>query len=175
METRKKKSTSVGYEYKDITVDRELENLYVDGYANFGWQQEGTTYARSPRTIVLKFKRNRQLGAKAELTRLQRKFEALLENISAMEESKTSRATVLAFCIGLMGTGLLAGSVFALLSGALPLCILLAISGLIGWVAAYLSYTQLRSKKAAQIDPRIEEQYAEIYKTCERANALLTA
>ena len=27
----------VGYEYKEITADRERASMYLDGYMNFGW------------------------------------------------------------------------------------------------------------------------------------------
>jgi hypothetical protein len=58
----------VGYEYKEVSTSRGLEGVYADGYPNFGWELEGGNYGR------LKFKRDRKIRNKAELSRLQREF-----------------------------------------------------------------------------------------------------
>ena len=63
------KNDFIGYEYREVHTKRGLISVYVDGYENFGWSLEDT---ESPigkiDTAVLKFKRNRKLCNKAELT-----------------------------------------------------------------------------------------------------------
>ena len=36
-EIAKSENGFVGYEYKDVTVSRDMKSVYVDGYASFGW------------------------------------------------------------------------------------------------------------------------------------------
>lgn len=81
----------IGYEYKEVTIPRSMDSVYTDGYANFGWQPEGSSPTPSVGKIVMKYKRNRKLRNKAEITRLQRKFDACAEEIQAMERSKSLR------------------------------------------------------------------------------------
>jgi len=166
----------VGYEYKDIIVTRDKENLYADGYQNFGWKLDG---AKNPiiglYSAAMTFKRDRKIRNKAELTRLQRQFDACVSEITNMEKSKTSRASIIAFSIGLLGTAFLAGATFAFLSGMIPLCVVLAIPGFVGWVLPYFCYNNAFSKRCVEIAPLIENKYDEIYEICEKANGLLGA
>jgi hypothetical protein len=88
---------------KEVSASRDLEGVYVDGYQNFGWQLDGGGYGR------LKFKRDRKIRNKAELSRLQREFEAKVGEIENLERSKTSGAQIIALTVGLIGTALVAG------------------------------------------------------------------
>lgn len=51
----------IGYEYKEVTIPRSMDSVYTDGYANFGWQPEGSSPTPSVGKIVMKYKRNRKL------------------------------------------------------------------------------------------------------------------
>lgn len=42
-EITKNENNFIGYDYKDITVNRGMESVYADGYANFGWTLEDTS------------------------------------------------------------------------------------------------------------------------------------
>lgn len=166
----------IGYEYKNITVGREMEALYADGYANFGWTLEGTDVTptiRGTTAANMKFKRDRKICNKAELTRLQRQFEACVQEIQALERSKTASASIAAFTVGLIGTAFLAGSVFAYIGGMLVFSIVLAVPGLLGWIIPYFMYQKIQKDKTAELSPFIEQKYDEIYTTCEKANGLL--
>ena len=68
----------IGYEYKTITISKQMESLYTDAYQNFGWELEGTEIPinSAPGNVEMKFKRDRKLRNKMEVTRLQRQFEA---------------------------------------------------------------------------------------------------
>ncbi len=163
----------IGYEYKEITVKRKMESVYSDGYTNFGWQLESTSApVQSFDSITLKFKRDRKIRNKAELTRLQRQFEAGVGEIERLEFSRTVGASAVAYVIGIAGTAFMAGSVFAYLAGMLPLSILLAIPGFSGWVLPYFCYLKLHSKKTEQVMPLIDQKYDEIYEVCKNASSL---
>lgn len=163
-----------GYEYKSITVNGDMESMYADGYQNFGWLLESTSDPQpGVNTIVMKFKRDRKIRNKAELTRLQHQFDACASEIARMEKSKNSHGMTIALLIGLVGTAFLAGATFAYLGGLIVVCIILALPGFIGWVLPYFLYHTTYVRQAAKVDPLIEKKQDEIYEVCERANALL--
>lgn len=168
----------VGYEYKDMTAPRDMEAVYVDGYTNFGWSLEGSdslSTLQGTGTVNLKFKRDRKTRNKAELTRLQRQFEACATEIISLERSKSVTASIVAYALGIFGSAFLAGSVFAYIGGLLPLSIILAVPGFLGWIVPYFAYRKLKKDKTAKLSPIIEQKYDEIYTTCEKANGLLNA
>lgn len=173
-EINKNETNFVGYEYKDITTKRELESVYADGYRNFGWILEDTSASgQSLDTVAMKFKRDRKICNKAELTRLQRQFEACVSEIESMEKSKTSTASIAAFSIGIVGTAFLGFSTFSYLDGMLPLMIVLAVPGFIGWILPYFCYKGIQRSKSAKLAPLIDKKYDEIYAVCEKGNSLL--
>ena len=166
----------IGYEYKDVTVDRDKEGVYADGYPNFGWQLEGSTaplFGMS--TVNLRFKRDRKIRNKVELTRLQRQFESNVNEIEKLEQSKATTASIAAFTIGLVGTAFMAGATFAFLADMIVLCIVLAIPAFAGWALPYFSFIRLRNKRIETVTPLIEQQYDAICEVCEKAHGLLGA
>ena len=164
----------IGYEYREITVDREMESVYTDGYRNFGWIAESiSTPLIGVGGTVMKFKRDRRILNKAELTRLQRQFDSCVKEIMRMERSKISNASMVALSVGFVGTAFMAGSVFAVVGGMIPLCIILAVPAFIGWILPYFLYNSTLAKKTAAVTPLIESKYDEMYEVCERANGLL--
>ena len=166
----------IGYEYRDVTVSRDLENMYADGYRNFGWNLEGCSgNTIGLYSITMKFKRDRKIRNKAELTRLQRQFDACISEISGMEKSKVSSASIVAYSIGLGGSAFLAGATFAFLANMIPLCVILAIPGFAGWILPYFCYNNTFAKKNEKVAPLIDVKYDEIYEICEKANGLLGA
>jgi len=163
----------IGYEYKDVTVSREMESLYADGYQNFGWQMENHSSPLQLYSTTLKFKRDRLLRNKAELTRLQRQFESCVNAIKDLERSKTTNASIIAYVLGLLGTAFIAGATFAFLASMLPLTIVLAVPGFIGWIIPYFCFKGFRKKRSEKVAPLIDQKYDEIYGVCEKANELL--
>jgi len=166
----------VGYEYKDITVDRNMESVYADGYQNFGWKLEekyGVVTGLS--SSSLKFKRDRKILNKAELTRLQRQFDACAKEIVALEKSKTTNAMIAALIIGLIGCAFLAGSVFAVTAQSpnILLCIIFGLPGIVGWILPYFVYKAMSLKRSQKVEPLIDGKYDEIYEVCEKASGLL--
>lgn len=170
--TQKEKSF-VGYEYKDVTVSHIIEPLYEDSYQSFGWVLDGNAPALTGiDSVTLKFKRDRKLRNKAELTRLQHQFDACASEIESLERSKTTKASTIAYILGLVGSALMAGATFAYLGGLIPLMIILAIPGPLGWIFPYFAYRRVEKNRTSQIRPMIDEKYDEIYEVCERASAL---
>lgn len=173
-ENQNSRNNFVGYEYRDVTVDKDMESMYADGYQSFGWQLDNTSAPYTGlNTITLNFKRDRKTRNKAELTRLQRQFEVCTNEIIRMEKSKTASASIVAYTIGLTGTAFMAGSVFAVTGGIIMLCIVLAIPAFIGWLLPYFLYKSTYMKKTAKLAPLIDSKYDEIYEVCERASGLL--
>lgn len=167
-------SNFVGYEYQDISVKRSMAAVYTDGYENFGWKLDGTTEQPEKNdSVTMKFKRDRKIRNKAELTRLQRNFDACVSEILSLESSKYIRASVAAYAVGIAGTAFMAGSVFSITSDKLIPCIIFAIPAFIGWVLPYFLYRGIMKKKTAHVTPLIDQKYDELYAVCEKANCLL--
>lgn len=171
-----KKRPYVGYEYKKITVSEENASWYLDCYESFGWEQDDRAPSGAgSHTVVLSLKRDRKIINKAELTRLQRNFEACIKEIDRLERSRQSTATMWALIVGIIGTAFMAGSVFAVTHEppVIWLCILLAIPAFIGWITPYFLYRAIEAKRSAQVQPMIEARQEEIYELCERGHDLL--
>lgn len=166
----------MSYEYKELNVKENLASFYLDCYENFGWQQDDNFPPQETGGMVtLRLKRNRKIINKAELTRLQRNFEADMDEIASLENSKTTQAMIASLTIGVIGTACMAGSVFAVTAEppVVWLCILLAIPAFAGWICPYFVYKKLRAKKTQTVTPYIEEKYEEIYGICEKGHVLL--
>lgn len=168
------KNDFTGYEYRDFTVKKSMQSVYADSFRNFGWIADGIGEAVGRMdSVVMKFKRDRKLRNKAELTRLQKQFEACVAEIVSLERSKVTKASVMAYIVGIIGCAFMAGSVFAVTAGSIPLCVILAVPGFLGWIAPYLIFRSVSRKRTEVVSPLIEQKYDEIYNVCERANSLL--
>lgn len=196
----------IGYEYKQVIADTQMEGLWKDSMAGFGWTAEKSapkTVKRLPfalwimaaplsllpwgpfrrqlsdhesgKKVEIIFKREREVSNKTELLRLEQQFEACAHEIEALERSKTTLASVISVSVGLIGTALLGGAMFAYLGGLLPLMVILAVPGFLGWILPYFCYLKLCHNKAKKVEPLIEQKNEEIYRVCEQGNRLLTA
>ena len=65
------------------------------------------------------------------------------------------------------------GSVFAVTAGNIPLCVVLAVPGFIGWIIPYWIFRSVSRKKTEAVNPLIDQKYDELYEVCEKANALI--
>lgn len=170
------KSNFIGYEYQEVMVKRSMISVYADGYENFGWEMEGTEERPGKTavdTIVMKFKRDRKIRNKAELTRLQRNFDACISEILSLEASKQTKASIVAYTVAIIGTAFMAGSVFFVTADKILPCVILAIPAFIGWILPYFLYRKVEEKKTDQVTPLIEQKYDELYTVCEKAHGLL--
>jgi len=172
-ETSMNEKGFIGYEYRDIMVKRSQEAIYADYYPQFGWKLESVLATANPYYVTMKFKRDRKIRNKPELTRLQRMFESYVREIDRLERAKVVAASTAAYVIGVVGTGFMAGSVFSYRAGSLPLTIILAIPAFVGWILPYFCFVRIRDKKTNEVSPLIEQQYDAIYEVCKKANLLL--
>ncbi len=178
----------IAYEYKELIIDADRTSLWLDAFENFGWEidsREGITNTaiKNPNSkivskTIVHLKRNRKLVNKAELTRLQRNFEACMKEIDALERSKTSKATAYSIIVGVIGTAFMAGSVMAITMNEytvpmIVLSVVLAIPGIIGWIAPYFIYKRIVSRQSVRINELIEQKYDEIYEICEKGSKIL--
>lgn len=166
----------IGYDYKELKVAGSKVSQYLDGYMNFGWIPDETMQQmKEGATVKLRLKRDRKIINKAELTRLQRHFEDCMNQIDALEKSKTSLATAVAITIGIIGTAFMAGSTFAVTNKPpiIWLCILLAIPGFAGWILPYFVFGAIVRNRTETISPLIDNKYDELYEICEKGNHLL--
>ena len=106
---------------------------------------------------------------------MQRHFEACVRELEALEKSKTSAAFIWALTIGIIGTAFMAGATFAVTNEPplIPLCILLAVPGFLGWILPYFLYRRIAAGQAKKLQPVIEAKEEEIYAICEKGHSLL--
>lgn len=173
---RDMKPNFVAYEYKEITVETENVSMYLDCYENFGWiidENRPETNSLSHTTIYLK--RDRHIINKAELTRLQRHFEACANEVRTLEHSKVSAATMWSLIVGIIGTAFMSGSVFAVTHEPpmILLCILLAIPAFLGWILPFPVYKKIYEKRSRKIEMLIAAKQDEIDEICEKGYSLL--
>lgn len=183
MENQEKKKPYVAYEYKEIVANKERAGFLLDSYENFGWEinerlTEGVTSGADSfqkSVVILHLKRNRKIVNKMELTRLQRNFEACVREIDLLERSKSSKATMYALLIGIMGTVFMASSVFAVTAPVpnIPLCIILAIPALAGWILPYFVFRKIIGENTEKANELIERKYDEICEICEKGHRLI--
>ena len=172
-DTTKQENNFIAYEYKDVTVRRDMETLYADSFPSFGWKFEGRSSSLSPSAITLKFKRNRKITNKAELSRLQREYDSHIEEIEKLENSKLIAPSAVAYTVGIVGTAFMAGSVFSFLAGLIVLCIVLAVPAFVGWVVPYFAFLRIQKSRTDKVAPLIDSRYDAIYNVCEKANSLV--
>lgn len=175
----------VGYDYKEVTAESGKLSFLLDGYKSFGWELDENIAgaaggmpgisSNAQKKYTLRLKRDRKIINKAELTRLQGNFEACIAEIDALENAKTAKPSIAAITLGIVGTGFMAGSVFAVTAAAplIALSVILAVPGFAGWIAPYFLYRKMVARQTEKIRPLIEQKYDEIYELCEKGNGLL--
>lgn len=164
------------YDYFKVTVNEDMLSQYMDGYGSFGWKpDENVQTEKGMGKATLHFKRERSILNKTELTRLQHHYEACMDEIRTLEESKQSVPTMVALTCGLTGCAFMTGSVFAITATppVIWLNILLAVPGFILWGAAYFGYKEARRRRVKKVTPLIENKYEEAYQVCVQADKLL--
>lgn len=177
----------VGYEYMEVKADLNKASIYIDSYGNFGWERDEnlnissrqniyskTGLPQEGESVLLRFKRDRKIMNKTELTRLQRNFEDCMNQIEELEKSKTNAAMIVSISIGMIGTMFMTGSTFAVVASPpiIWLCVLLAVPGFAGWILPYFIYKKMVSKRTKIVNPLIEGKYDEVYEICEKGSRL---
>jgi hypothetical protein len=163
----------VGYEYKNISVPSLDEGLYVDSYRAFGWSLESAEQDKLSNSVVLKFKRDRQIRNKAELSRLQRQFDSYAMQVRNLESEPKNRARIFALSVGLIGCAFLAGAMFSYLGGFIVAMVLLAIPGFLLWLVAYPVFSRVLAGRTQKNAPQVDATYDAVYETAKKASQLL--
>jgi hypothetical protein len=171
-ETMDREKKFIMNEYLEVTIKGNLVPLCSDCYRALGWTIVDT--GAGVDAIKIKLQRDRKMKHRVALCDLQRKCEMAFQAIERLENSKTTKAFAVALGVGLLGTGFMAGSVFAYLASLIPLSIILAIPGFLGWGLPYLLYREVIIKSTERINPLIDEKYDIIYEACEKASQLLS-
>jgi len=158
-------------EYLEVNLKQDLVPLCSDCYHTLGWTITNTS-AGIGDSVILKLQRDRKIKNRTALCDLQRKCEDAFSAIEKLENSKTTKPTAVSLGIGIAGTVFMAGSVFAYLASMIPLCVILAIPGFIGWGSPYFFYKKFLKESTEKANPMIEGNYDVIYEACEKAEQL---
>lgn len=170
------KTPYIGYEYRSLTLPEDRASFVLDGYESFGWVPDPNRPALTRgRRVTLYLKRDRKLINKAELTRLQRHFEACLQEEARLLKAPGQTAALWALCIGILGSAFLAGSVFAVTHQPplYALMVLLAVPGFAGWVLSFFVHRRVLYARTEKLRPLLEAQYDQMDRLCEKGHALL--
>lgn len=170
-ETKMNEKKFVMNEYLEVNVKRDLVQLCSDCYCALGWTIMNTSSGID--SVTLKMQRDRKIKNRVALCDLQRKCEDAFRSIEKLESSKTTNAMSVSLGAGIVGTVFMAGSVFAYLAAMIPLCVILAIPGFIGWGLPYFLYKKFLKASTEKTNPKIDSNYDIIYEACEKASQLL--
>lgn len=177
MQTIMDNKAFTAYDYKERTADKSDMARYIDCYECFGWRlDDKISSVVEGEKVTLHFRRDRNIANKAELTRLAGNFEACMDEIKVLKDSKKQTAQIVSLTAGMIGTAFMAGSTFAATAAERPiiwLCALLAVPGIALWTAPYFIYKHVLKKREEKITPLIEAKYDEIYRLCEKGNGLI--
>ena len=173
------------YEYKVASVDRRRAPEYLNGYESFGWELDDAyetpaSYPGVPaaeRMIALHLRRDRRIVNRVELTRLQRQFEACMNEIQTLESSRDVHATICSLCTGVVGLALLVCTAFSAISErALTwISLLPTIPGAVCCALAYPIYRRVYRKRERAVEPLLDAKYEEISSICEKGHQLTHA
>lgn len=166
------KELYASYDYKEVRIKDQSDYKYVDALSCFGWIMDNE---KSKENALYVLKRKRQIANKMELLRLENNLEACRNEISKLQKSIQTYATVAAIVVGLIGTVFIALSTFAIV-GTPPntmLCILFAIPGFIGWILPCFIYQLFKRKRQQKINCFMEEKSDEIDRICDKAMSLM--
>jgi len=171
IENAKNENKFIINEYLEVNVNQDLVQLCSDCYHALGWIILNSSTGIG--SVTLKLQRDRKIKNRAALCELQRKCESAFIAIEKLEKYKTAKAMGVSIGVGLLGTAFIAGSVFAFNASIIPLCVILAIPGFIGWGLAYFLYNKFLKESTEKVNLIIEKNYDVIYEVCEKASQLL--
>ncbi|MDO4622032.1 MAG: hypothetical protein Q4B22_03685 [Eubacteriales bacterium] len=162
----------VQYDYLEIPVSSDKLSMLLDGYESFGWKEDVRLTEKNQKILL---RRPRHIMNKAELTRLQRNFEACIDEIQRMEKARELNAVLAAIATGLSGCAFLAGAVFAFLGDPplIWLMILLAIPGFACWMFPFRVKRMVLDRETNRLIPLIEGKYDEIYTILNKGKRLI--
>ena len=164
----------IRYEYKKIQVSSEDLALVLDAYASFGWQlDEKLSNLTDECFALLRLRRDKNLINRVELTRLQRNFEACMEQIEELRHNAKRTAAILSILIGLFGALLAIGSAAAFAFGHPVLGAALAMIAAVQMILPVFLYPTISKQRSKVIMPLIDRILDDIQALMEKGHALL--
>lgn len=165
------------YDYKTIKVKRSIETLVCDTYENLGWELTNTSSVEgSLFHINLSFKRDRKIGNKVELLKLQERADNVIASIELLQNKKKNAGFVPALTTGIVGTLTFGGgmSITMLVEGVGYMIggIALGVVGAGICALAYPLFKRINRKKGDNIQPILESEYDKLADICEEAGKL---
>ena len=164
------------FDYQKVTVEGDLCSQYIDSYQKFGWKMDENMPAeKNMGKSTLYMKRSRNILNKVELTRLQRHYEACMNEIRTLQHSKKTVPTLVSVICGLVGCVFMAGSVFAVTAKhpMIWMMVVLAIPGFLLWGSSYFVYQKVKKERSEKVASMIEAKYDEAFEACEKAAKIL--
>lgn len=159
------------YEYMEVNIIPTLAELCSDCYCELGWMV--VNIKPGINSVVIKLKRDRKIKNRGTLYELQRKLEDALIMIERLEKLKLAKPMGMSLGVGLLGTGLIALSVFSVTGYVSPIFIVSAVPGFLCWGMAYLLYKKFLNKSNVKYNPMIDKYYDIVFEACENAKQLL--
>ena len=164
----------VNFEYKEVTVEKNLDHVCNDGYISLGYTLENEKTAWNDwKKVKMRFKRERNIRNRAELGRLQCKLDACIRDISTDMRKKSTAAVITASILGTIGTILVAGSAVALTYHILFRGTFLALGGFAVWLIAFICYRLISKLKRNKFLTQIDEKIDEIRQICDKGFTLM--
>ncbi len=160
------------YEYIQIPRNHRELPFLLDCYESLGWEQDDRL-DQSGKELTLR--RSRKCVNHMELTRLQGHLEACLAQIEQLEKSKGSKANSVSISVGVLGTVLMALSVFAVVAQPPEILLMVLFGGpaLALWALAPVLHKRLYARQAAAASELILKKRDEIFEICEKGSKLL--
>ncbi len=167
----------VSYDYKTLKVKREIEVLVCDTYENLGWELTNTSSSEGSLFYInLSFKRDRKVGNKVELLKLQERADSVIASIENLQRKKKSAGLGASISTGAIGT--------LIFGGGMSTCMLLnGVGFMLGGIAlgivgagvcalAYPLFKKINKKQSSNIQPILESEYDKLADICEQASKL---
>ncbi|MFT4041624.1 MAG: hypothetical protein QM673_00535 [Gordonia sp. (in: high G+C Gram-positive bacteria)] len=166
--------TSILFEHSRVCIPTTQEKQYIDGYASFGWEVVGIPRAQGVRgqhTEIL-FRRDRDTPNRKALDELQSQYETTLAEADRIDNGRSRTPLVVAVVAGLIGSALMAGSVFALDDGLTLLSVMLGGNAIGIWLIGYLRHRRATKSVAARAAQEAPAIYAKASDIAARADRL---
>jgi len=165
----------ITYDYKTITVKRQMETMAADAYENLGWEFIGSSLAGgSIFNVNLSFKRDRKIADKQKLLKLQERIDNTLQHAEALLGKKRTAGMIPALTVGIAGALIFGGGMSMVLTlietvGFVIGGVALGIAGLGVALLAWPIYKKVRKTTLAKIEPILEDEFNRLADICEEA------
>lgn len=172
-DTQRAAGSFVAYETREIAVNRQYAALYTGGFRDLGWEPDGAqSLSEADPFIRLRFRRDRRIINRMELTRLENQFCACMKDIERLERSRTSYAMAAALISGVTGLVLGVGAALAALQPMIWLAVLLGIPAVLLCALSMPLHNLILKRRTAETEPHIDAKYEEILALCDKARRL---